>query len=107
MRQILCGLLGATMVIACSASDSETVSVDTTAPALGSSATVDTPLVTLSEPSIDTSRAALIAARRTATRPAVVYHGTDEQKALSDLRLQKSKTTYRRLEPLKRPATNR
>ena len=104
MRQILCGLLGATMAVGCSATP-ETKSVDTSA-ALGSSPTVDTTAVTAAQATTDSSRAEMIAARREATRPGVVYHGTADQKALSELRLQKSKTTYRRLEPVKRP-TNR
>ena len=104
MRRILCGLLGATIAVACSASP-ETKSVDTTA-ALGASPAVDTPAVGAMAATRDSSRAEMIAARRSVTRPAVVYHGTEDQKALSELRLQKPKTTYRRLEPVKRP-TNR
>ena len=104
MRQILCGLLAATIAVACSAHP-ETKSVDTTA-ALGASPAVDTPAVTAEQATTDSSRAEMIASRRDAMRPAVVYHGSADQKALSELRLQKPKTTYRRLEPVKRP-TNR
>ena len=108
MRHILSIVLGATIAAACSASDPEIKSVDTTAAALGASPMADTPAVTALDAPADTSRAALVAeARRNAPRPGVVYHGNADQQALSELRLQRSKTTYRRLEPVKRPATNR
>ncbi|MGH7713929.1 MAG: membrane lipoprotein lipid attachment site-containing protein, partial [Gemmatimonadaceae bacterium] len=107
MRRMFFGLLAVTIVAACSNREpNATLAADTTA-ALGMSSVTDTPTIGTNT-AIDTTRAAAL--RQTTshiTRPAVVYHMTDEQRRLHELRLEKPKTTIRKYEPLKRPATNR